>query len=153
MIEFEVKTQIARPVGEVFAYVTDPAKLHTWQTNTVSVERLDGGPLRPGSRLREVHRAPGGRALASVVEVAALERDRCFALCVVEGMAIHARISFDSVHDGTRMRFAAHGQPTGAGRVLQPLLRAALKRQLTRDCKALKGLLEQGYPGIAPSSR
>ena len=55
----------------------------------------------------------------------------------------------------TRMRFAAHGQPTGAYRLLQPILRVALKRQFTRDCKTLKGLLEsrQAYPGIAPSSR
>src|SRR5204862_8036746 len=100
MIDFEVEAQIARPVGEVFAYVTDPAKLHTWQTNTVSVERLDGGPLRPGSRLREVHRAPGGRELASGVEGAELERGRCLTLHGVEGIPSHARIHVDSVLDG-----------------------------------------------------
>ena len=142
VIDFEVETQIVRPVREVFAYVTEPANLHSWQTNTVSVERLDDGPLRAGSRLREVHRAPGGRELASVVEVAELERDHSFALRVVEGLPIHARICFDSVGEETRMRFTAHGQPTGASRLLQPLLRAALKRQFTRDCKTLKGLLE-----------
>jgi len=142
VIDFEVETQIARPVGEVFAYVTEPANLHTWQTNTVPVERLDDGPLRAGSRLREVHRALGGRELASVVEVAELERDHSFALRVVEGLPIHARISFDSEGGGTRMRLAAHGQPTGAARVLQPLLRAALKRQFRRACKTLKRLLE-----------
>ena len=36
MIDFTIDTQIARPVGDVFAYVTDPDKLATWQTNTVS---------------------------------------------------------------------------------------------------------------------
>jgi uncharacterized protein YndB with AHSA1/START domain len=142
VIEFEVETQIARPVGEVFAYVTDPARLPTWQTNTVSVEQLDEGPLRPGSRLREVHRAPGGRELASVVEVAELEPGRTLALRVLEGLPIDARISFEPVREGTIVRFFAHGQPTGAARLLQPLVRAALKRQFSRDCKTLKGLLE-----------
>ena len=49
--------------------MTDPGKLDTWQTNTVSAEREDEGPMRVGSRLREVHRAPGGKELPSVVEV------------------------------------------------------------------------------------
>lgn len=37
MIDFAIETRIARPVGEVFAYATDAAKLTSWQTNTVSV--------------------------------------------------------------------------------------------------------------------
>ena len=36
MIEFIVETEIARSVAEVFAYVTDPTRLPTWQTNTIS---------------------------------------------------------------------------------------------------------------------
>jgi uncharacterized protein YndB with AHSA1/START domain len=60
MITFDIETHIERPVGEVFAYVTDPEQLPTWQTNTVSVAREDAGPIGVGSRLREVHRAPGG---------------------------------------------------------------------------------------------
>src|SRR6266576_551649 len=85
MIDFEVKAVIDRPVNEVFAYVTDPAKLATWQTNTVAAEQLDDGPLRRGSRLREVHRGPGGRELLSTVEVTELEQNRVFALHVLEG--------------------------------------------------------------------
>ena len=39
MIELTIETEIAHPVAEVFAYVKDPAKLSTWQTNT----RAQGG--------------------------------------------------------------------------------------------------------------
>jgi polyketide cyclase/dehydrase/lipid transport protein len=51
MIEFTIDTEIARPVDEVFAYVTDPGKLATWQTNTVSARQQDEGPLGLGSPL------------------------------------------------------------------------------------------------------
>ena len=53
MIQFSIETHIERPVGEVFAYATDPDRLATWQTNAVSAVREDDGPLGLGSRLRE----------------------------------------------------------------------------------------------------
>jgi uncharacterized protein YndB with AHSA1/START domain len=34
MIKFSVGTEIARSPTDVFAYVTDPTKLATWQTDT-----------------------------------------------------------------------------------------------------------------------
>jgi len=52
VIRFTINTDIDRPVGDVFAYVTDPQKLPTWQTNTVSVVQEGDGPLRVGTRLR-----------------------------------------------------------------------------------------------------
>ena len=87
MIDFTVETQIARPVHDVFAYATDPEYLATWQTNTVSATREDDGPYGVGSRLREVHRAPGGKELESIVEVVEYAPDRVFALEVKEGTA------------------------------------------------------------------
>jgi hypothetical protein len=38
MVRFTVETEIARPPGEVFAQ-SPPAKLASWQTNTVSARR------------------------------------------------------------------------------------------------------------------
>lgn len=144
MIEFTIETDIARPVGEVFAYVTDPAKLSTWQTNTVSAVVEGDGPIGPGTRIREVHRGPGGRELASTVEVSELDPERTFALRMLDGpLPIHARITFETIAGGgTRMRFTAHGQPTGATRLLEPILRLALKRQFAKHCATLKGVLE-----------
>ncbi len=143
MIDFSVETHIERPVGEVFAYATDPERLATWQTNTVSAIREDDGPLRLGSRLREVHRAPGGKQLESVVEVSEYEPDRVFALRVVEGTPVHARITFAPTGRGTLMCFRAHGQLTGAMRLAQPLLQRVLKRQFASHCATLKDVLEK----------
>jgi uncharacterized protein YndB with AHSA1/START domain len=147
MIEFTVHTDIARPTAEVFAYVTDPAKLATWQTNTVSAVPQDDGPLRVGTRVREVHRAPGGKQLVSLVEVSEYEPDRAFGLRMVQGaLPIDARITFEPTEQGTRVRFTAHGQPTGAMRLVQPILRHMLERQFTGYCATLKRVLETSPP-------
>ncbi|HWG08861.1 MAG TPA: SRPBCC family protein [Solirubrobacteraceae bacterium] len=144
MIDFTVETEIARPPATVFAYVTDPAKLATWQTNTLSAVPEPPGPLRLGSRIREVHRGPGGRELESLVEVSELEPDRLFALRMIEGpLPVDARISLDPIEAGTRMRFNVRGEPTGPLRFLRPLMRAALKRQLAEHCRNLKRVLEE----------
>jgi uncharacterized protein YndB with AHSA1/START domain len=143
VIEFTVQTRIARSLAEVFAYVADPSKLARWQTNTVSVVQEGEGPLRLGTRLREVHRGPGGREVESLVEVSELEPDRTFALKMIEGpLLVHAHITFEPTGAGTLMRFRVHGQPEGAMRLAQPLLRLALKRQFAQHCATLKSVLE-----------
>lgn len=144
MIDFTIETDIQRPVAEVFAYLMDPAKLATWQTNTVSAVAEDGAPVHVGTRLREVHRGPGGRQLSSLVEVSELVPDRLFALRTIEGpLPVDARISVEPGEGGTRLRFNVRGEPTGPLRFLQPVIRMALKRQFREHCATLKRVLEQ----------
>ena len=141
MIDFTVETQITRPVHEVFAYAVDPDRLSSWQTNTVSATREDDGPYGVGSRLREVHRAPGGKELESVVIEYA--PNRVFALEVKEGTPIHAHLTFDPADGGTRMRFRAHGKLTGASRLIEPLVARMLRKQFTEQVATLKQVLER----------
>lgn len=148
MIDFTVETPIERPADEVFAYVTDPGKLSTWQTNTVSSTPEEPGPLRVGSRLREIHRAPGGKELPSLVEVAEYEPGRLFALRVIEGTPVHARMTFEPTKTGgTLMRFRVHGQLSGPMRLAEPFLGRMLRRQFTQQCATLKRVLEEPAPG------
>jgi uncharacterized protein YndB with AHSA1/START domain len=145
VIDFTIETTIDRPVEDVFAYATDPAKLPTWQTNTVSSVPDGDGPIGVGTRLREVHRGPGGREIATVVEVSRYEPSEAFELRMVEGsLPIHAQLTFRPDGDGTVMQFRSFGEPTGALRLVQPLLRRALLRQFTGHCDALKRVLETG---------
>ncbi|MDQ6806720.1 MAG: SRPBCC family protein [Actinomycetota bacterium] len=147
MIQFTVETEIARPPTEVFGYVTDPAKLATWQTNTVSAVAEDDGPLGLGTRLREVRRAPDGQDLASLVEVSEYKPNRVFALQMLEGaLPIHAKITFEQTELGTQVRFQAHGQISGAARLAQPLLNLTLERQFAGYLATLKRVLEDVPP-------
>ncbi len=145
MIAFAVETEIARPPSDVFAYVTDPGTLASWQTNTVSAVPEGPLPLAVGSRVPEVHRAPGGKELASLVEVSEYEPDRVFGLRIIEGrLPLHSRITMEPSARGTRMRFAVQGQPAGAMRLAGPLLRRMLRRQFAGHCETLKRILEEG---------
>ena len=151
MIRFTVATEIARSPTEVFAYVTDPAKLSTWQTSTVSAVTEGSQPLGLGTRVREVHRAPGGKQLASIVEVSEYEPDQVFALRVIEGaLPIHARLTLEPTEAGTRLQLGAHGEPSGFIRLAQPVLRLSLKRQFAGYCATLKHVLEN-TPQPTPS--
>lgn len=147
MIEFSVETEIARPPAEVFAYVTDPQKLPTWQRNTVSVRPEGDGPIGIGTRLHEVHRAPGGKELESVVEVSEFEPERVFALKMIEGpLPLDARLTFAAAGAGTHLTFTGSGEPGGMMRLAGPLLTHTLKRQFARHCENLKEALESRPP-------
>jgi uncharacterized protein YndB with AHSA1/START domain len=145
MIDVTIETHIARPVADVFAYATDPAKLSTWQTNTVSAVPEGDGPLGVGTRLREVHRGPRGKEIATLVEVSEYEPDSRFGLRMLEGpLPIHADLAFAPNDAGTVFRFRAFGEPTGAMKLLQPVLRRALHKQFAEHCANLKRVLEEG---------
>ena len=140
MIDFVIERDIARPPGEVFAFVVDATKLASWQTNTVSA--VPDGPMGLGTKIREVHRAPGGKQIATVVEVVEYEPDRVFGMRIIEGVPVHGRITFEPSDTGTRFRFRVYSQPTGMMRIAQPILRAMLKWQFDRHCTNLKTVLE-----------
>jgi len=113
MIDVTIETEIERPhSGRGVAYVTDPTKLAPWPTTTVSAVPETDGPLRVGSRVREVHRAPGGKKIEELVEVAEYEPDRVLGLRNIEGPPVGGRITLEPTERGTRFRFRVHGQPT-----------------------------------------
>jgi uncharacterized membrane protein len=51
-MHFEATTEIGAPSHEVFATYADVEHWPDWTTSVTSVERLDEGPLRVGSRAR-----------------------------------------------------------------------------------------------------
>jgi uncharacterized protein YndB with AHSA1/START domain len=155
MIDFTVETPIERPAHEVFAYVTDPGKLATWQTNTVSSIPEQPGPIGLGTRLREVHRGPGGKEFPSLVEVVEFDPGRRFSLRVIEGTPVHADMTFEPTPTGgTVLRFRAHGRLTGPTRLAEPFLGRMLRKQFTQQCAALKHVLEDDAdgPGVERAS-
>jgi uncharacterized protein YndB with AHSA1/START domain len=143
MVDFTIETVIERTPAEVFAYVADWAKLATWQTNTVSAVPEQNGPIGLGSRIREVHRAPGGKMIHELVEVAEYEPDRVLGLRMIEGPPVHGRIMLEPTERGTRFEFRVYGQPRGAARLAEPLIGFILKRNFRGFCANLKRVLEE----------
>ena len=145
LIRVDLTVQVSRPVEEVFAYVTDPAKLSEWQINLVSVTKETEGPVRSGTRFREVRRAPFGRTVEAIVEVSAYEENRRFDLRIVSGpLPIDGRNEFTGVDGSTRIEFGAEGELRGALRLARPVLARLLHRQFESDYARLQDALESG---------
>lgn len=145
MIKFHIPIEIDRPVDQVFAYVTDPEKLPSWQTNTVSAEVTSDGPFGLGTRLREVHSAPGGKRLESLVEVSQYEPGKRLELRILEGpLAVDGLFLFEVTQGGsTRVELFGSSRPEGSMRLAQPLLKRFVRRQFAANLRMLKRVMEE----------
>jgi carbon monoxide dehydrogenase subunit G len=143
VIRIEFPVEVARPVQEVFAYVTDLDRLAEWQPNVVSVTKETDGPMGEVTRLREERRGPYGRNVEALVEVSAYEPNSRFDLRIVSGpLPIDGSHVLHETDDGTRIHFVAEGRAGGVLRLAEPLLRLALRRQFEGYYRRLKEVLE-----------
>jgi uncharacterized protein YndB with AHSA1/START domain len=133
---------IARSPEEVFAYVTDPAKLSTWQ-NAEEVTQLTPGPLRAGARLREVHKVLGRRRV-QITEVVVSEPGRRLDIRMVDGPPLDGRWDFAPSATGTRLTFTPIVRLTGIRQRLEPVLVLATRVVFRRFHRRLKRALETG---------
>jgi uncharacterized protein YndB with AHSA1/START domain len=136
--------EIARPAGDVFAYVTDPSTMPEWQQGVVS-GHMDSTPTRVGSRCTTV-RAIGGREREVITEITECDPPHRWADRGIEGpiRAIVA-VTVEPLADGSLSRvtikvdFTGHG----IGRVLVPLVvRRQAAREMPENMRRLKQQLE-----------
>src|SRR5690348_11993106 len=94
--------EIARAPEDVFAFMIDPAKLPEWQ-DAEDVQQLTDGPVRAGTRFREVHKLLGRRRV-ELTEVVECDPGRVFHIRVVEGPPVDGRWEFaPTPGGGTRL--------------------------------------------------
>jgi|tagenome__1003787_1003787.scaffolds.fasta_scaffold20818564_1 hypothetical protein len=101
MIVFSHSLEIRRTPEEVFAFVADPAKLSQWQ-DVQSMTQLTPGPVGPGTRFREIHKALG-RTRVEITEIVSFEPGRRFEIRMLEGVPVDGRWEFEPTPHGTRL--------------------------------------------------
>jgi uncharacterized protein YndB with AHSA1/START domain len=144
-MRFEETFVVAAPPEAVFDYVTNPAKLSSWQTANRSIEQLTDGPVGPCSRFLERTKPPMTREFEQVTEFTEFDRPRRLHVHVVEGpYPVDGTWTFGPDGDGTRVHFVAEGELTGVMRVLEPLARRAMARQFVGYHRNLKRNVEGG---------
>ena len=141
MIKHEVTIHLNRPVEQVFAFLADTGKVSTWQSNLLELEQLTEGPLRLGSRFREIRRL--GRRDAEIEgQVIAFEANRRLEIRTTTKPEVTVSYSFDRENGGTRLRYKFVLLSSGLMRLLDPLLARSIKKERQSDFETLKQILE-----------
>ena len=143
MFTRSVTVVIARPVDEVFAFVSDARNRPSWDDSVNSEELTSEEPIGVGSTVRTRMRSMGRDYEIDwrIVEHEAPTHQRIestsgpFATTLVYDLASDA--------DGTSVEFSVTGRPTGLLRLLQPLIARTTQRNLDKGFAQLKQVLER----------
>jgi uncharacterized protein YndB with AHSA1/START domain len=136
---------IDRHIEDVFAYVADPLNDPRWCAKVLSVEQIEGEGPGPGARYEVLHRPlplrPPRRmtytcvAWEPPVRIQWHEDDGADVLDVT--------YELEAVWTATRLTQRDEGR-LGAPRILQPLVRVGVGRDVAQQLRALKRVLERG---------
>jgi hypothetical protein len=109
-VRFDLEVRIARPVADVFAYVSEVRNLPNWQQSAVNAEWVE-----PRSRFRE-RRSFLGHQAELQLEVTAYEQDRRFDVKALSGpLRFEVRHAFSEADGGTLVHVTAQaGGPAAA---------------------------------------
>ena len=141
MIQHEVTIHLNKPVEQVFAFLMDTSKLSTWQSNLIKSEQLTDGPLRKGSRFREVRRI-NNKEEEIQAEITALEPNKRLETKTVTKPQAMVSYSLDPEQGGTRLRYKFTLITSGMMRLLEPVIASSIKKDTQTDFEALKRVLE-----------
>jgi uncharacterized membrane protein len=142
MSKIERSTVIDRPIQEVFDFVHDLANDALWQSTLVESEKLTEGPLRAGSRVREIRRFLGIR-VESGYEVTEYEPPTRSAVNATSGPVPFTGSYVLEPLDGST-RFTVHGDIEGHGffKLAEPVFARMVGRELEANLGHLKDVLE-----------
>jgi hypothetical protein len=132
---------MARPVADVFEYVSDGLNGPSWRPGVLDVALQSGSGA--GAIYRQGVRGPGGRRIAADYEITAFEPGRLLAFRAIAGpVRPEGSYGFAADGAGTELTFSLHADLTGWKRLLM-----AKSVQSTMDAEMaaldrLKAILE-----------
>lgn len=141
MIQHEIIVYLNRPVEQVFAFLMDTGKLSTWQSNLIKTEPITEGPLRLGSRFREVRRL-GRRESQFEGEITAFEPNKHFETKTLTKPQVTVSYSLEAENGGTRLKHKFVMLTSGLMRLLEPMIENSIKKESEADFETLKRILE-----------
>jgi uncharacterized protein YndB with AHSA1/START domain len=141
MIQHEVTIHLDKPVEQVFAFLTDTSKLTTWQSNLIKSEQLSEGPLRTGSRFREVRRI-NNKEEEIEAEITTLEPNKRLETKTVTKPQAMVSYVLNPEQGGTRLSYKFVLMTSGPMRLMEPIMASSIKKGTEADFEALKRILE-----------
>jgi len=145
VLKVEISGEIERPVEEVFAYATDPAKAPEWRSGVIECRADPPGPVRVGSKIHTVLRFLG-RRIEGTAEVTELVPDRRLVQKTNSPFPLELTYLAEPSAGGTKVTVEAVGEPGGFFRVAGPVLGRLVKKQGQSELETMKALLEARGP-------
>jgi uncharacterized protein YndB with AHSA1/START domain len=144
MNEFEIETTVDRPVAEVFAFVTDVAKLPLYNPSVTEARWTSAGEVGVGSTSVSTGQFLG-RRYETGWEVTDYKANEMLASRTVSG-PFHLEITqtFDRTDGGTRINSRYRGESRGFFKLAEPVVFRIAKKQFEAAAETLKELLEAG---------
>lgn len=142
MKPIHISIHIARPANEVFAYLSNFENNPIWQSGMISATFTSEPPLRVGSTYDQVATFLG-RDIITSFEVIEYEVDKKVKAHSVSGtFPITFTRQVEEAEEGSHVTALVEGKPNGFFRLLGPLLRPMVRKNIERDYQKLKQILE-----------
>src|SRR6266700_4367415 len=141
MLKLEISCEIRRPVEEVFAYGTDPAKASEWRSGMLESRADPPGPIRVGSKIHTVLRFLG-RRIEGTAEVTELVPNRKLVQKTNSPFPVEVTCLAEPTSAGTKVTATAVAEPGGFFKMAEPVLVRIAKKQGQAELQTMKGLLE-----------
>jgi uncharacterized membrane protein len=127
----EESIDITRPLEEVFDYVSDVANFPQWMAHTLEVGKDKVGPPEQGERFTIVIKS-AGRRFQTPYERTSCEPNQRYTDRALGGPIPNQRwdCTFREVPGGTRLTRVVDAEPGGLLKLLEPLQKRLVHRQL-----------------------
>lgn len=143
MLHYKTSVDINRPVGQVFAYVTDVEQGSQWGDAVAASWKVTAGPVGVGTIIKEKVKA-GPVETELSWEITAYEPDQ---LCTYTGESELGRSEtsyiFAAQGAGTRLTVEVNTQLTGMMKYFKPVIAFLHKRNRQNSLQTIKANLEQ----------
>lgn len=141
MIVATAQVDIARPINEVFEFITDARNHPRWDASSVDMQPDQPGPWRTGLAFREVRRI-GPRTITVRSHIAAIDAPTSMDLESLTGPPFTGQWRLSEQSWGTRVQWTGRMHLRGPQRLLQPLIARSFQRGSTSNFAKLKEHLE-----------
>ena len=142
MIQFDLTTQIYRPLMQVFTFVTTPENDFQWQYGTLASAQISRGEIGIGSLFRAVGHLLG-RRIETTYEVTVFDPNKRYGFKSVSGPVDSFMLyTFGMSEGGTKIQLSAETNPRELFEPQGPIVVKRLKKQHKENLAMLKSLLE-----------
>jgi uncharacterized protein YndB with AHSA1/START domain len=142
MITRETSIVINRPVGQVFAALTDTKNQPRWDTGLIEARLTPDGPVSVGTKITEVRKFMG-RTSENTGEVIEFEPNTKISRKSVDmPMSIVGTVTFAATSEGTNVSWKWDLQVKGLFSLAGPMMANSMKKGSEISLRGLKDMLE-----------